>query len=94
MSVYVAIASIAAEGDDDGGLEYPPVEQEVPVSVINFLVIAALIATIVVLGLGLRSMARGGSYDREHAEKFMWERVGLQALVVVLLLAAAVLLNA
>ena len=63
-------------------------------SVINFLIIAALIATIVVLGLGLRSMARGGSYDREHAEKFMWERVGLQALVVVLLLAAAILLNA
>ena len=63
-------------------------------SVINFLVIAALIATVVVLGLGLRSMARGGSYDREHAEKFMWERVALQALVVVLLLAAAILLNA
>jgi hypothetical protein len=64
------------------------------VSAINFLVIAALIATVVVLGLGLRSMARGGSYDREHAEKFMWERVALQALVVVLLLAAAILLNA
>jgi hypothetical protein len=64
------------------------------VSVINFLIIAALIATVVVLGLGLRSMARGGSYDREHAEKFMWERVALQALVVILLLAAAILLNA
>ena len=62
-------------------------------SVINFLIIAALIATVVVLGLGLRSMARGGSYDQEHAEKFMWERVALQALVVVLLLAAAILLN-
>jgi len=61
--------------------------------VVNFLVIAALIATVVVLGLGLRSMARGGSYDKEHAEKFMWERVALQALVVVLLVAAAVLLN-
>lgn len=61
---------------------------------INLLVIAALVATVVVLGLGLSSMARGGAYDREHAEKFMWERVGLQALVVVLLLAAAVLLNA
>ena len=61
--------------------------------IINFLIIAALIATIIVLGLGLRSMARGGSYDREHAEKFMWERVGLQALVVVLLLAAAIMLN-
>jgi hypothetical protein len=61
--------------------------------ILNFLIIAALMTTIVVLGLGLRSMARGGSYDREHAEKFMWERVALQALVVVLLLAAAFLTN-
>lgn len=62
-------------------------------AVINFLIIGALIATVVVLGLGLRSMAKGGEYDREHAEKFMWERVALQALVIVLLVAAAVLLN-
>lgn len=60
---------------------------------ITMLVIAALLATIFVLFLGLRSMARGGAYDREHAEKFMWERVALQALVVVLLLAAAILLS-
>ena len=62
-------------------------------TVINTLIIGALLATVVVLGLGLRSMARGGDYDKEHAEKFMWERVALQALVIVLLLAAAVLLN-
>ncbi len=62
-------------------------------SIVNVLVIAALIATLLVLGLGLRSMARGGKYDAEHAEKFMWERVALQGLVVVLLLVAAVLLN-
>ena len=53
------------------------------------LIMAALIATVVVLGLGLRSMARGGAYDKEHAEKFMWERIALQTLVVVLLVAAA-----
>mgnify|MGYP001815438832 CR=1 FL=1 len=63
-------------------------------TVINWLIIGALIATLVVLALGLRSMARGGDYDREHAEKFMWERVALQGLVVVLLIAAALLLNA
>jgi hypothetical protein len=61
--------------------------------ILNLLIVAALIATVVVLGLGLRSMARGGSYDRDHAEKFMWERVALQALVVVLLLAATFLVN-
>ena len=59
----------------------------------TFLIIAALIATVVVLALGLRSMAYGGDYDREHAEKFMWERVALQALVI-LLLVAAVLMGA
>ncbi len=62
-------------------------------SVVSVLVICALIATVVVLGLGLRSMAKGGEYDQQHAEKFMWERVALQALVVVLLVAAAVMLN-
>ena len=62
-------------------------------SIINVHVLAALIATVVVLAMGLRSMARGGTYDKEHAEKFMWERVVLQGLVVVLLLAAAILLN-
>lgn len=60
---------------------------------INLLIIGALIATVLVLGLGLRSMGRGGTYDREHAEKFMWERVALQALVIVMLIVAAVLLN-
>ena len=63
-------------------------------SIASVLVICALIATVVVLGLGLRSMARGGQYDQEHAEKFMWERVALQALVILLLLAAAVMMNA
>ena len=62
-------------------------------SVVNMLVILALIATVVTLGLGLRSMARGGEYDREHSEKFMWERIGLQALAIFLLIAAAILLN-
>ena len=47
-------------------------------AVINLLIIAALIATVVVLTLGLRSMSRGGAYDTEHAEKFMWERIALQ----------------
>ncbi|MDJ0908078.1 MAG: twin transmembrane helix small protein [Woeseiaceae bacterium] len=62
-------------------------------NLISMLVIAALVATVVVLAMGLRSMARGGEYDREHAEKFMWERVALQGLVIVLLLVAAVMLN-
>ncbi len=62
-------------------------------SIVSMLIIGALIATVVVMMLGLRSMAKGGDYDNEHAEKFMWERVALQGLVVILLLAAAVILN-
>ena len=62
-------------------------------SVSILLIVAALVATIAVLTLGLRSMARGGTYDQEHAEKFMWERVALQALVVVLLVAAILVGN-
>jgi len=38
-------------------------------------------------------MSRGGAYDAENAEKFMWERIALQSLVVVLLIAATILLN-
>lgn len=63
-------------------------------AIINLLIIGALIATVVVLTLGLRSMSRGGAYDVEHAEKFMWERIALQSLVVILLITAAILLNA
>jgi hypothetical protein len=62
-------------------------------SPINLLIIAAVIATVYVLAQGLASMARGGTYDKEHAEKFMWERVALQLLVVVLLVTAVVLFN-
>ena len=58
------------------------------------LIMAAVVATAIVLVLGIRSMGRGGEYDKEHAEKFMWERVGLQALVIVLLVIAYYLLEA
>jgi hypothetical protein len=74
--------------------QWPGQLQEILMSIINVLIIGALIATVVVLTLGLRSMARGGTYDKEHAEKFMWERVALQLLVVILLVAAVVLSNA
>ena len=60
-------------------------------SIVNVLIIGAVIATVVVLALGLRSMARGGTYDKEHAEKFMWERVALQLLVIILLVAAVLM---
>jgi Hypoxia induced protein conserved region len=60
---------------------------------VNLLVLGALVGTVIVLVLGLRSMKIGGEYDREHAEKFMWERVALQGVILALLVAAAVLMN-
>ena len=44
-------------------------------SIINVLVIAALIATVVVLAMGLRSMAKGGTYDKEHACTWCFQRI-------------------
>lgn len=93
-SVYVAIAPGGARrGVCDTVFYRPGQPQEELMSPINFLIIAAIIATVFVLTLGLSSMARGGTYDKEYAEKFMWERVGLQLLVVILLVAAVVLSN-
>ena len=60
---------------------------------INFLIVAALLAAVTTLALGLRSMSIGGEYDRTHSEKFMWERVALQAVVIVLLLATIIVGN-
>ena len=57
------------------------------------LVVMALVATVVVLGLGLRSMSRGGEYDQTHAEKFMWERIVLQGVAVLLLVIATIMMN-
>jgi hypothetical protein len=76
------------------GIQGTAPAEEVEMEALNLLVIAALGATLIVLILGLRSMSKGGDYDREHAEKFMWERIGLQALVILLLLAAIFKLNA
>lgn len=59
----------------------------------NLIVFVALLAVVATLVLGLRSMGRGGSYDEAHAEKFMWERVGLQALAVALLVVALLLMS-
>lgn len=58
--------------------------------ILKILIVAALIATVAVLFAGIYSMAKGGSYDREHAEQFMFGRVALQA-IGVMLIAIAVL---
>lgn len=56
--------------------------------ILNLLIIVVLAATVVVLFAGVYSMARGGKYDEEHSEKFMIERVALQAVGIILIVAA------
>ena len=58
----------------------------------SIIIALALIATTFTLGLGLLSMAIGGATDQEYSERFMWARIGIQA-VSVLLIALALYLS-
>ena len=58
---------------------------------ITILIIVALLATVLALGLGLMTMSGGGAAHKEFSTKLMWMRVGLQALVILLLFGALLL---
>ncbi|MDW3095496.1 MAG: HIG1 domain-containing protein [Gammaproteobacteria bacterium] len=60
---------------------------------LNIIIILALLATISTLGLGLLSMAIGGSTDKEFGERIMWSRIIIQGAAVVLILLALYLAN-
>ena len=51
-------------------------------------VIIALIATVIVLFVGIVSMARGGEFDRQHSVQLMFARVWFQAATIILIIAA------
>ncbi len=53
--------------------------------------ILVAVATVVVLFMGLSSMARGGAYDRYHSGQLMSARVGLQLLAAAFVMLAAYL---
>lgn len=57
------------------------------------LMLGAMLLTLVSLGIGLVAFARGGSFDRTYANRFMRLRVVCQA-VALLLFALAVLTGA
>jgi len=62
-------------------------------NLLSYMIIAALIATVVALGAGIASMLRGEPYDREHSGQLMASRVGFQGLVLALMLIALLLAN-
>jgi hypothetical protein len=53
--------------------------------IINILIVIAMTAVVVSLGLGLFSLAKGGEYSRKNSNKFMRWRVWTQAAAVGLL---------
>ncbi|MCK5362835.1 MAG: twin transmembrane helix small protein [Gammaproteobacteria bacterium] len=63
-------------------------------SLLTFMIILALLATVGALGAGLVSMMRGGEYDRQHGTQLMTARVGFQGVAVVLMLLALYVANA
>ena len=52
----------------------------------TIIIVLALLANIGALGLGLLSMAIGGSLDKDFGERFMWVRIALQGIAVILIL--------
>ena len=55
---------------------------------LTWIILLALLATLVALGTGLGSMVRGGVFDARHSTQFMFARIGAQAIALVLLLVA------
>lgn len=55
-------------------------------TVLIVLIIIALAATFIVLGVGLLSMLRGGEFNRKYGNLLMRARVGTQVTTVVLLI--------
>jgi len=62
-------------------------------NLLNIVIIVAMLLTVVALVLGIGSMARGGEYDEKHENQFMFARVGMQAVTLILLLFAIYLAN-
>ena len=55
-------------------------------AVFPMLIIIALIAVLIVLGIGVIAMLRGGNFNRRYGNKLMRLRVLLQALAIILIL--------
>ena len=54
--------------------------------IFDILILVALLAVVITLGLGFYSLYRGGEYGRAHSNKFMRWRVALQFVAILLIL--------
>jgi len=59
--------------------------------ILKLVIVLALVATIIVMMLGLFSMGKGGDMDKVLSTRLMFARVGMQALAIVLLIFAVYL---
>lgn len=55
---------------------------------VTLVVILGMLATVWALLRGIASMVRGGDYDFRHSHQLMFQRVGLQALTVLIVIMA------
>ncbi len=62
-------------------------------SILSMLIVAALLMTVAVMIMGIRSMQHGGESDQKHSTQLMFARVGMQGITFLLLLLAFFLSN-
>ena len=56
--------------------------------ILTVIVILGMLATVWALWRGIASMSHGGDEDFRHSHKLMFQRVGLQALTVLIVILA------
>ena len=61
-------------------------ELEALAAVLPMLIILSLIAVLIVLGVGIIGMLRGGDFNRKYGNKLMRVRVATQGLAILLIL--------
>ena len=61
-------------------------ELEALTAVLPMLIILSLIAVLIVLGVGIIGMLRGGDFNRRYGNKLMRVRVATQGLAILLIL--------
>ena len=62
-------------------------------NLLTIIIIIALLLTVVVLITGIGSMAHGGEFDEKYEGRFMFARIGMQAITLILLAFAIYLAN-